>query len=279
MKHTVAQFGILAALALAVPMTAPGHTSHTAELQNASTSPVKPGTVPAEKKSTATVSVVASNLPLARIAAQLEHQSGVPISLKGTTAEMKVTVVAPKGQTVYEILKQIVDADPKLLLKQAMFNTKGQETVGYEIWENSDYEKSAAVVKVYQIKEAEATKLGKFIEPIISINTGTVIADARLNKLVVRDTPEKQGEVEKLIEELDKKLLTRVFALRHRNATEVANHISRFFSLPTDQVVADVETGQIAVKGTTETIQGVEKLVEAFDVLPLSKRDESTTSP
>lgn len=276
MTGTLMQAGLMLILALAGPLTARAQETTDTAVQTTGTTAqmgfMNHGFICGTGKTTGTVGIVASNLPLRRVVAQLVDQSDVHIMVKGGAAEKPVTVIAPGGFSVEEALSLLESSNPDLLVRRGAVKQGVEDVAGYEIWDRTEYLKSAAVVEVYQVREASAKGVAPFVQEILNRGTGTVKADDRLNKLVVYDVPEKQEEVRNLLQELDEELVTRVFALQHSDADDMANQLQNFFSLPSDHVSADGRSGQVAVRATQEVIARVELLVTAFDVPPLAEK-------
>jgi type II secretory pathway component GspD/PulD (secretin) len=279
MRRVAAQYALMILFALAGPMTARSETTTTTKAESASTATRTRAAAVDEKVTTGMAAVVASNLPLSRVITQVEDRSKIPVTVKGSAANTKVTAIIPKAKPVETVLRQIVESAPELVLKEAVIQKDTQVTSGYEIWKKKEYEEAESVVEVYQIKETSSRDMERYVSIVLSQLTDSVKSDDRLNKLIVRAVPEKQTEVKKLIAELDQKLTTQVFVLQHRKAQDIMVKLTQFFSLSQEDITFDDESGQVAVRGTSETLTRIGQLSEAFDVPAVQKNDSGTSMP
>lgn len=278
MKRSALQFGILLLIGLAGPVTAEVQTTQTAQLEDRETTrTAQPRQQLPDKNSTGTAAVVASNLPLARVVTQMEHQSKIPIAIKGSAADTKVTVISPRPKPVADLLNQLVASSSDLILKEAS-SEGGPENKGYEIWRQKEYEKAHIVVKTYPVKSARARDMERFVSMALKSGTETVLADDRLNKLVVNALPESHEKVSRLLADLDQEMLTRIYTIQHRNPKDMTYKLINFFPIAEDQVTYDDASGQVAVRAPIDTLARVEQLIEAFDVPPAQETGSSSTA-
>lgn len=114
-------------------------------------------------------------------------------------------------------------------------------------------------LKVFQLNNRPAEATVEMVRPLLSAQ-GTVVADGRLNKLVVHDTPEVLRQVEALLAEIDLPAPQVRIAVDMSGVSPVSGHqVGVGVSGPTDALVV---TGQAqATSGTSRATSSQHLLV------------------
>ena len=124
---------------------------------------------------------------------------------------------------------------------------------------------------IWVLKFAKAAELSKTITQIKS-NVGKVIVDEATNTIVVMDTLEKIRQIEALIEELDKPLITRIFELKYAQADKLSPKIQEEVTKGVGSVKIDERTNKIAITDYPNKVSEIGRIIEAFDEKPLQVR-------
>jgi len=272
MKHEMLQFGLIACMAAAVHM--PLHAqdfdrqarieAHQKRIEGIITESRERRTSRSiEMNDAATtglgVKVVASNLPLERVVNQLQDQSGVPIRTRGAVGDVKVTAIFPKEVSLIRVLEQLAESN------QLQVRESGN---GYEIWDPLEYQRQTQKAKVYTLSESKAEVMANLIQPVLSYRTGSIKSDPTRNTIIVYDVPEKQQAIEELLKQLDQKLTTRVFTLKHTHPKILSQPLVDFCRLERDQIVLDERSSQVILRATTSTLEQAAFLIEILDTPP-----------
>ena len=96
-------------------------------------------------------------------------------------------------------------------------------------------------------------------------NTGKIISDEISNTIVLIDLPESIEKMKKVISEMDVLLITEVFSLDYAKAELLKDKIIEALSKGIGSVKFDERTNKLIVKDTSQKIEDVRRIVEAFD--------------
>lgn len=100
----------------------------------------------------------------------------------------------------------------------------------------------------------------------IKSSTGKVISDPRSNTLVLMDSPSQIKFMEKLIDEVDVPVTTRVFELSYARAKDVAEKLDATILSKSGSVKFDEPTNKLIVTDTKQKILEISRVIDAFDV-------------
>ena len=121
------------------------------------------------------------------------------------------------------------------------------------------------------LKFAKAQEVSKTITQIKS-SVGRVIVDEATNTIVVDDTEGKLKQIEALIEELDKPVITRVFDLKYSQADKISAKLQESVTKGIGLIKIDERTNKMAITDYPDKIAELGRIIEAFDEKPLQVR-------
>lgn len=204
--------------------------------------------------------------PVERVAAMVSQRSGKNVIARGKTVGQRSGLIA-RNETIERALDRIVAEKPNWL----WYKPEDQPNT-YEIWDQESFR--AEVLprrvrqKVYIPREITAEEAYKAITGVLTPNIGAASFDPRSNKVIVTDLPEVLELIQRLIEQIDVKFVTRVFYIRHADVTAISEKLANLKSpaAPTPEV--DVRTHQIIVRDRLDIIRQMDLLVETLDTGP-----------
>ena len=126
------------------------------------------------------------------------------------------------------------------------------------------------ITRVYELKNAsaEAAKiiLDGYVKEGAQVN---IVADARMNTLIVTGTNEEIEKLEGIISTIDEELLTRTFkidnAIDEEDIEAIRNMLSIIISDIENRVIIDNRQNEIIIKGTKEELNKVAELIPKLD--------------
>ena len=125
------------------------------------------------------------------------------------------------------------------------------------------------ITRVYELKNATAEEakviLDGYVKEGAQVN---IVADARMNTLIVTGTNEELKKIEEIISTIDEELLTRTFkidnAIDEEDIKAIKNMLSIIIS-DEGRVIIDKRQNEIIVKGTKEELNKVAELIPKLD--------------
>lgn len=121
------------------------------------------------------------------------------------------------------------------------------------------------------LKFAKAQEVSKTITQMKS-SVGRVIVDEATNTIVIDDTTGKLKQIEALIEELDKPVITRVFNLKYAQADKISAKLQESVTKGIGLIKIDERTNKMAITDYPDRIAELGRIIEAFDEKPLQVR-------
>jgi len=125
------------------------------------------------------------------------------------------------------------------------------------------------ITRVYELKNtrAEGAKsiLDSYVEEGAKIN---IVADARLNTLIITGTKEDIEKVEGIISTIDEELVTRTFKIDNAIFEDEIEAIKNMLSIiipEEERINIDNRQSEIIVKGTKEELDNVETMIVGLD--------------
>lgn len=100
----------------------------------------------------------------------------------------------------------------------------------------------------------------------IKSSTGKVISDTRSNTIVLMDSPVQIQFMEKLIDEVDVPVETKIFELSYAKAKDLAEKMDASILSKSGSVKFDEPTNKLIVTDTKQKIREIGRIIEAFDV-------------
>lgn len=246
-------------------------SSSPGETTEAGTAPVPveapSGAAPsASSPSVGKISLVFNEAPIERVVAELSRKSGKNVVARGKTVGQKVTIIA-RDMPLERVLDILVNQKPNWL----WYPAEGRPDT-YEIWDQESFRAEVLPKqvrqKVFVPREITAEEAYKAIQGVLTPNIGTASFDPRSNKLIVTDLPYVLELVQRLIEQIDVKFVTRVFYIAHADVNSIAEKLANLKSPAAPQPEVDERTHQIIVRDRLDVIRQMELLVETLDIGP-----------
>ncbi|MCX7964283.1 MAG: hypothetical protein N2644_07395 [Candidatus Sumerlaea chitinivorans] len=212
------------------------------------------------------ISLVFNDAPIERVVAELSRKSGKNVVARGKTVGQKVTIIA-RDMPLERILDIIVNQKPNWL----WYPAEGRADT-FEIWDQESFRAEVLPKqvrqKVFVPREITAEEAYKAIQGVLTPNVGAASFDPRSNKVIVTDLPYVLELVQRLIEQIDVKFVTRVFYIAHADVNSIAEKLSNLKSPAAPAPEVDERTHQIIVRDRLEVIRQMELLVETLDIGP-----------
>jgi len=125
------------------------------------------------------------------------------------------------------------------------------------------------ITRVYELKNATAGEakiiLDGYVNEELPVN---IVADSRMNTLIVSGTNEELKKIEEIIGTIDEELLTRTFRIDNAIDEEDIEAIKNMLAIiipDVGRIIIDKRQNEIIVKGTTEEINKVTELIPKLD--------------
>jgi type II secretory pathway component GspD/PulD (secretin) len=171
------------------------------------------------------------------------------IFLKDVTIKDGLEIILQANNLAYErrgnILYVMTEAEYKLLHGESFKDTRLVRTI------NLKYTKPEAIFKALEIVKSEIGKI------IVDEESGTVI---------LVDTAERIGRMEKIVDSLDQPTLTKTFALQYAKAKEVQAVLNaRLDAKKTGTVVSDERNNQVIVTAFPSRVKEAEEIIKGLD--------------
>ncbi len=204
--------------------------------------------------------------PIERVVADISKKSGASIISRGKTAGQRVSVNA-KDESVERVLDKLTNSQSNWLWTKA----QGKSNT-YEIWDSDSYKLEVLPKmvrqKVFQPREIPAEEVNKAIQPMLTEGIGTSSFDPRSNKVIVTDLPRVLELIQRMLDQIDVKLYTRVFYIEHADVNSIAEKLGNVKSSAAPAPEVDERTRQIIVKDRLEIVSQMASLVETLDIGP-----------
>ncbi len=125
------------------------------------------------------------------------------------------------------------------------------------------------ITRIFALKNATAgdakSILDSYVKEEVKVN---IVADARLNTLIVTGTKEEIEKIEGIISTIDEKLLTKTFKIDNAIYEEEIEAIKNMLGIIVPEegrVIVDSRQSEIVVKGTKEELDNVETMIAGLD--------------
>jgi type II secretory pathway component GspD/PulD (secretin) len=212
------------------------------------------------------ITLVFNEGPIERVVSELSRKSGRNVAARGKTSGQKVTLLV-RDMPIERVLDIVVNQKPNWL----WYKPEDQPNT-YEIWDHESFR--AEVLprqvrqKVFVPREITAEEAYKAIQGVLTPNIGAASFDPRSNKIIVTDLPYVLELIQRLIEQIDVKFMTRVFYIAHADVNSIAEKLANLKSPAAPAPEVDERTHQIIVRDRIEIIRQMELLVETLDIGP-----------
>ena len=126
------------------------------------------------------------------------------------------------------------------------------------------------VTRIFELKNASAGEAKSILDSYIKEGTiVNIVADKRLNTLIITGTKEEIGKLEEIISTIDEELLTKTFkidnAIDEEDIKAIQNMLSIIIPDAENRIKIDNRQNEIIVKGTREELNKVEELIPKLD--------------
>lgn len=200
------------------------------------------------------------------VLAQISSKFGKNVVARGKTAGQRITLLV-RNQPIERVLDLIVNQKPNWL-----WYANPDQPGTYEIWDQESFRTEILPKqvrqKVYVPREITAEEAFKAIQGVLTPNIGAASFDPRSNKVIVTDLPYVLELIQRLIEQIDVKFMTRVFYIAHADVSAISEKLANLKSPAAPAPEVDTRTHQIIVRDRLEIIRQMELLVETLDIGP-----------
>jgi len=124
------------------------------------------------------------------------------------------------------------------------------------------------ITRVYELKNASAEAAKGILDGYVKEGAINIVADARMNTLIVTGTNEEIEKVEGIISTIDEELLTRTFKIDNAIYKEEIEGIKSMLGIIVPEegrINIDSRQSEIIVKGTKEELDNVETMIVGLD--------------
>lgn len=124
------------------------------------------------------------------------------------------------------------------------------------------------ITRVYELKNASVEAAKGILDGYVKEGAINIVADARMNTLIVTGTKEEIEKVEGIISTIDEELLTRTFKIDNAIFGDEIEAIKNMLTIiipEEERINIDNRQSEIIVKGTREELDNVETIVKGLD--------------
>jgi len=124
------------------------------------------------------------------------------------------------------------------------------------------------ITRVYELKNASAEAAKGILDGYVKEGAINIVADARMNTLIVTGTNEEIEKVEEILGTIDEELLTRTFKIDNAIEKEEIDAIKSMLSIivpEEERIDVDTRQSEIIVTGTKEELDNVEMMIVGLD--------------
>ena len=124
------------------------------------------------------------------------------------------------------------------------------------------------ITRVYELKNAGAEAAKVILDGYVKEGAINIVADARMNTLIVTGTDKEIEKVEGIISTIDEELLTRTFKIDNAIFEDEIEAIRNMLSIiipEGERINVDSRQSEIIVKGTKEELDNIETIIVGLD--------------
>lgn len=124
------------------------------------------------------------------------------------------------------------------------------------------------VTRIYELMNASAEEAKGILDGYVKEGAVNIVADARMNTLIITGTIEEIEKVEGIIGTIDEELLTRTFKIDNAIFEDEIEAIKNMLSIIVTEegrINIDSRQSEIIVKGTEEQLDNVETMIVGLD--------------
>ncbi|MBA7584136.1 Secretin ExeD [subsurface metagenome] len=124
------------------------------------------------------------------------------------------------------------------------------------------------VTRIYELKNASAEAAKGILDGYVKGGAVNIVADARMNTLIITGTIEEIEKVEGIISTIDEELLTRTFKIDNAIDEDEIEAIRSMLSIiipEEERIDIDTRQSEIIVKGTKEELDNVATMIVGLD--------------
>ena len=192
---------------------------------------------------------------------KLLSQKGNLNFVAGRNVSGRVTIFA-KDVDIWEAFELIVSAnDLAYEVRGNMINVMTARD--YELIYGQRFQEPTKDV-ILTLKHAKVAQVSTVLNQIKSA-VGRVVADEASNTIVLTDIPTRLGQMQHVLEELDRPTKTQVYALNYSEAEKLQEKVAELLS-PIGVFNFDPRSNKFIVSDLPESLAKIDDLVKAFDV-------------
>ncbi len=182
------------------------------------------------------------------IAADSEVSGTVTLYLKDVSVMDAIDIIASTNKLAYEQTGTLI----------RIMNEKDYENTHGKVFNDKTR------TEVVKLSYASAVEVSEALRQMKS-DIGKIIAEDVSNTIVIIDTPENIVKMRDVVSKMDVRLITEIFPLDYAKAELLKDKIAEMVSKGAGSVRFDEKTNKLVVKDTQEKIDGIKKVISAFD--------------
>jgi type IV pilus assembly protein PilQ len=133
----------------------------------------------------------------------------------------------------------------------------------YELMHGKKYE-DKRIVRSVKLKHVTAAEILKAVSQM-KTNIGRVVADDVSDTIVLMDIPDTVADMEKIIEDLDVPLATKVYSLQYAKVDDLKDRLDEMLTKNIGSLRIDVRTNKVAITDLKSNMPAFDKVIHAFD--------------
>ncbi len=175
-----------------------------------------------------------------------------------------ITLNFPKKVSFKEALNAI------LLIKDLDYMEISENTV-YITTKNKIKERQSTITQIFELKNTTAEEAKRVLDNYLKEEEKSkinIVADPRLNNLIISGTKEDIKKVEEIISRIDSQLFTKTFKINNAIFDDEIEAIKNMLSIiipEEERINIDSRQSEIIVKGTEEQLDNVETMIAGLD--------------
>ena len=213
-----------------------------------------PGPAPAK------ISLQFQDVDIVEILKLLAEQAGFNL-VAGRNVNGKVTLFV-KDVDPWEALEVILAANELAYERRGQILTIMTQR-DYELLHGMPYQ-DRRVLKSRVLRYAKAADVSRSLSQVKS-NIGRVIADEATSTLILMDTPDLVEQMDKLAQQMDQPIETRVFSFNYGAVKTLGPILQEAVTKGVGRVSIDERTNQVAISDYPNRLKELAKMIEAFD--------------
>jgi type IV pilus assembly protein PilQ len=216
--------------------------------------------MPAKSQTPETLSLDIKGMDILDVFRLLSMRGDINI-IAGKNVTGKVTLFL-KGVDIWDAFEMIIAANGLAYEKRNNIIYVMTER-DYELIYGKKYE-DRRIVKSVKLQHVTSAEVSKAVSQL-KTNIGRVVSDDISDTIVLMDIPEAVADMEKVIQELDIPLATKVYTLQYAKVGDLKDRLSEMLTANIGNLRIDERTNKVAITDLKSKIPAFDKVISAFD--------------